>query len=151
MKTMQTIVLIACVISLISGILDAVRPNRKFDRQMQLLLSVVFLLAILIPLAKGAGNLRTDIWTTDHTEVAKDLTVAAQEQTQACAAQNLEQNLTAYLCTNGVVPDSVQVSMHTGEDGSIEIECVTVKCTDPETARTCLTAYLGEEVTLYVG
>ena len=37
MKTMQTIVLIACVISLISGILDAVRPNRKFDRQMQLL------------------------------------------------------------------------------------------------------------------
>ena len=59
MKTMQTIVLIACVISLISGILDAVRPNRKFDRQMQLLLSVVFLLAILTPLAKGAGNLRT--------------------------------------------------------------------------------------------
>ena len=47
MERMRTIVLSACAVSLLAGALDAIRPSPKFDRQMKLLLSAVFLLAIL--------------------------------------------------------------------------------------------------------
>lgn len=148
METMRAIVLVTCVISLLSGVLDALRPNAKFDRQMRLLLSAVFLLAILTPLVKGAREMQVD-WDRDMT-VSQDLTAAMAVQTEACAVENLENTLKELLQKGGVADAEVEVEMHITEDNSIEIEHVTVFCEDTETAESLLAECLGEEVKIDV-
>ncbi|MCD8219930.1 MAG: stage III sporulation protein AF [Ruminococcus sp.] len=148
METMQTIVLVTCVISLLSGILDALKPNRKFDRQMRLLLSAVFLLAILAPLTGGLDALQWD-WDTDAA-VSEDLTSEMKKQTLEYAQENLAQSLQSYLQENGIADASVQVEMHMTDDACIEINRVMVSCTNPETALALLTECFGEEVRIDV-
>ena len=143
MERMRAIVLSACAVSLLAGALDAIRPSPKFDRQMKLLLSAVFLLAILTPLVQGSRDFSVD-WSGDEVFSA-ELTETVAQETAACAA-TLQQQLSA-----GGVPDAkVQVQMHTAEDGRIEIDCVTAFCTEPEKARALLAESLGNEVKLYV-
>lgn len=148
METMRAIVLVTCVISLFSGVLDALRPNAKFDRQMRLLLSAVFLLAILTPLVKGAGKMQVNL-DRDMT-VSQDLTAAMAVQTEASATENLENTLQELLQKGGVTDAEVEVEMHITEDNSIEIEHVTVFCGDTETAESLLAECLGEEVKIDV-
>lgn len=148
METMRTIVLVTCVISLISGVLDALKPNAKFDRQMRLLLSSVFLLAILTPFAKGLRSYRPEL--ESEVSVPTDFTAVMAEQTEACAADNLEASLTQLLRQGGVADAKVEVEMHISEDNSIEINRVTAVCTDTVTADALLAECLGEEVRIHV-
>lgn len=148
METMRAIVLVTCIISLLSGMLDALKPNTRFDRQMRLLLSVVFLLGILTPLAKGMREFHPD-WSGDAT-VSTALTAALNDKTEACAAANLEASLTELLREGGVTDAEVEVKMHTTEDNCIEIDCVTAYCTDREAADRLLVQTLGEEVKIDV-
>lgn len=148
METMRTIVLVTCVISLLSGVLDALRPNAKFDRQMRLLLSAVFLLAILTPLVKGTSAMHVD-WNSD-VKISEDLTETMAVQTEACVVENLESTLKELLRNGGVTDAEVEVGMHITEDNCIEIEHVTVFCADTETAVALLVECLGEEVTIDV-
>ena len=37
MEAMRAVVLVTCVISILSGVLDALKPNARFDRQLRLL------------------------------------------------------------------------------------------------------------------
>ena len=65
METMRAIVLVTCVISILSGLLDVLKPSAKFDRQLRLLLASVFVLGIFTPLSRGAAeppNLRKTAW-----------------------------------------------------------------------------------------
>ena len=152
-------------VSLLAGALDAIRPSPKFDRQMKLLLSAVFLLAILTPLVQGSRDFSVD-WSGDEVFSA-ELTETVAQETAACAAENLEMTLQQQLSAEqqkkaaeeraraaliaGISPDAkVQVQMHTAEDGRIEIDCVTAFCTEPEKARALLAESLGNEVKLYV-
>ena len=148
MERMRAIVLSACAVSLLVGALDAIRPSPKFDRQMKLLLSAVFLLAILTPLVQGSRDFSVD-WSGDGVFSA-ELTETVAQETAACAAENLEMTLQQQPSAGGVPDAKVQVQMHTAEDGRIEIDCVTAFCTEPEKARALLTESLGNEVKLYV-
>ena len=56
METMRAIVLVTCVISILSGLLDVLKPSAKFDRQLRLLLASVFVLGIFTPLSRGAAE-----------------------------------------------------------------------------------------------
>lgn len=148
MERMRAIVLSACAVSLLAGALDAIRPSPKFDRQMKLLLSAVFLLAILTPLVQGSRDFSVD-WSGDGV-FSEELTETVAQETAACAAENLEMTLQQQLSAGGVPDAKVQVQMHTAEDGRIEIDCVTAFCTEPEKARALLAESLGNEVELYV-
>lgn len=148
MDTMRAVVLATCVISLLTGLLDSLKPSAKFDRQMRLLLSAVFLIGILTPLCKGAVALEPqwneEISVSDAVSVAVDTEVIEQ------TIQNTEKLLETYLQENGVTDGNVLVEMHMTQDSRIEIEHVTVYCADTETAKEVLKAYLGEEVNLDV-
>ena len=93
MERMRAIVLSACAVSLLAGALDAIRPSPKFDRQMKLLLSAVFLLAILTPLVQGSRDFSVD-WSGDEVFSA-ELTETVAQETAACAAENLEEAQTS--------------------------------------------------------
>ena len=149
MEKAQAIVLITCVISVLSGVMDALKPDHRFDKQLRLLLSVVFVLAVLTPFAGGARQFRLH-WNSGETFSSDALANAAAEETKTAAARNLEAALTEILAKGGVPGASLQVVMHTTEDGSIDIEQVTAFCSDTETASRLLTQCLGEEVKIHV-
>ena len=50
MERLQVAVLAACVMSMVTGMLQLLRPNEKFDRQLRLLTAGMMLFSILIPL-----------------------------------------------------------------------------------------------------
>ncbi|MFR0949230.1 MAG: hypothetical protein ACLSFT_00690 [Ruminococcus callidus] len=80
MEAMRAVVLVTCVISILSGVLDALKPNARFDRQLRLLLSV-FVLGILTPLSQGAAAFQPD-WEPDTETAAVELEAAAAQATQ---------------------------------------------------------------------
>ena len=56
MERLQAAVLAACVMSMVTGMLQLLRPNEKFDRQLRLLTAGMMLFSILIPLMQGISD-----------------------------------------------------------------------------------------------
>ena len=147
MEAMRAVVLVTCVISILSGVLDALKPNARFDRR--LLLSAVFVLGILTPLSQGAAAFQPD-WEPDTETAAVELEAAAAQATQKQAAANLEESLEAMLWQHGIADAQAEAEMYISGDNCIEIEQVTVYCTDPAAAEPLLTDCLGKEVKIHV-
>lgn len=144
METARAIVWITCGISLLSGIMDALKPDKRFDKQMRLILSAVYILAILSPFAGGKIPFRYDV--PKNTSIAVSLEDTVAEQTASCAARNLETSIQTLLQDHHITDAEVLVSVHTEEDGSINIDHVTVSCMDTVSADRLLKECLGEEV-----
>ncbi len=141
METLRSVVLVICAMSILSGIFSALKPNARFDRQMRLILSAVFLLAIL---SAVTGNM--DDWELSLAEGDEISGGFADAATVEVAAENLAQTLEAYLETQGFLDTTVEVEMHIIDTGSIEIEQILVSAPDTETAaaaESALAAYLG--------
>lgn len=149
MEAMRAVVLVTCVISILSGVLDALKPNARFDRQLRLLLSAVFVLGILTPLSQGAAAFQPD-WEPDTETAAVELEAAAAQATQKQAAANLEESLEAMLRQHGIADAQAEAEMYISGDNCIEIEQVTVYCTDSAAAEPLLTDCLGKEVKIHV-
>jgi len=81
MEAMRAVVLVTCVISILSGVLDALKPNARFDRQLRLLLSAVFVLGILTPLSQGAAAFQPD-WEPDTETAAVELEAPPHRQSK---------------------------------------------------------------------
>ena len=58
MERLQAAVLAACVMSMVTGMLQLLRPNKKFDRQLRLLTAGMMLFSILIPLMQGISEIQ---------------------------------------------------------------------------------------------
>ena len=144
MEAMRAVVLVTCVISILSGVLDALKPNARFDRQLRLLLSAVFVLGILTPLSQGAAAFQPD-WEPDTETAAVELEAAAAQ-----ATQKLEESLETMLRQHGIADAQAEAEMYISGDNCIEIEQVTVYCTDPVAAEPLLTDCLGKEVKIHV-
>ena len=147
MEAMRAVVLVTCVISILSGVLDALKPNARFDRQLRL--SAVFVLGILTPLSQGAAAFQPD-WEPDTETAAVELEAAAAQATQKQAAANLEESLETMLRQHGIGDAQAEAEMYISGDNCIEIEQVTVYCTDPAAAEPLLTDCLGKEVKIHV-
>ena len=119
MEAMRAVVLVTCVISILSGVLDALKPNARFDRQLRLLLSAVFVLGILTPLSQGAAAFQPD-WEPDTETAAVELEAAAAQATQKQAAANLEESLEAMLRQHGIADAQAEAEMYISGDNCIE-------------------------------
>ena len=105
METMRAIVLVTCVISMLSGVLHAMKPSARFDRQLRLIFSAVFVLGILTPLCKGAAAFQPDwegagavsTWKLEETaaedgEADETAEPASEEEPGDAEPDELEQN-----------------------------------------------------------
>ncbi len=146
---MASIVWVTCIFSVLGGVLHSIKPNSKFDRQLGLLLSCIFLLGVLTALVKGVN--RFTISQDDATELVEEAKQEVLEETCIYAAETLDASLTELLAQEEIVAQ-VTTEMYITEDSSIEIEQVTVQChgAQEERIRELLGAYLGEDEVLYV-
>ncbi|MCC8110431.1 MAG: stage III sporulation protein AF [Ruminococcus sp.] len=120
MEKLREIVLITCCLSFLCSILNAIKPNERFDRQIKLMLSCVLTLGILTPLIQGISSL--DFSEDLNLEEETNLSASVSTQTAQVAAENLEQTLTASLEEQGMNGITANVTMYISDSGSIEIE-----------------------------
>ena len=111
MERLQAAVLAACVMSMVTGMLQLLRPNEKFDRQLRLLTAGMMLFSVLIPLMQGISEIQPD-WNflePQSVEEESSITEQVQEQLTTQIEQNLEQNLQVSLETHGIVVTDLTV------------------------------------------
>lgn len=152
MERMQAAVIAACAVSMLTGMLQLLRPNEKFDRQLRLLTASMMLMSILIPLMQGVWNLSPDwsLLTEPPAYSESDLAEQVRQQTALQVQKNLEQALQTELQAHGVHAAQLSVEVHISEEERIDMINVTVQSDTPAAAKQVLQAYLGEEVNLIV-
>lgn len=152
MERLQTAVLAACAVSMLTGMLQLLRPNEKFDRQLRLFTAGLMLLSILTPLLQGIQSMTPD-WTILESAPSyegSDFAEQVRQQTASQVQNNLEQTLQAELRAHGIQIESLSVTVHISEEDRIDISSVTGESDTPAAAKQVLQAYLGEEVEIVV-
>ena len=108
MERLQVAVLAACVMSMVTGMLQLLRPNEKFDRQLRLLTAGMMLFSILIPLMQGISEIQPawNFLEPQSVEEESSITEQVQEQLTTQIEQNLETEFASIVrntwnCSNG--------------------------------------------------
>ncbi len=150
MSVLNTIVLSACSVSLIIGILRMIVPGSKYERQIQIFMSCLMLLAILAPIVESVRTFSPQMYVTDAAnESANDLIHVADEQVLALAQDEVAAALQQELAQQAIPCSRLSVVMHIDEESRISISSVTVVSTKPQQAETALRQYFGKDVEIY--
>lgn len=150
MENVKEMVLQISILSLIIGLITAVKPYGKFDSQMKLLTSCLMLIGVLSPFFAGIKNIDTDFDVdTAVSENAEELDECTDEAVLRLAEEELKDTLQLKLAEEAVPCSSISIIMNTNKDKSINITSVNAVSTKPEAAEKVLRELLGEEVEIH--
>ncbi len=147
MNSVKDMVLQISVLSIIIGIVMAIKPYGKYDSQLKLFTSCIMFIGILSPFFDSIKNIDPDFMiSTSSFETADELTYAADEEVLRLAESELEDALKLKLAEESVPCSRITVCMNTNEDQSINISSVTIVSTKAEDAERTLRNILGKDV-----
>lgn len=150
MENVKEMVLQVSILSLITGLIAAVKPYGKFDSQMKLVTSCIMLIGVLSPFFESVKNLdpgfEYDCFVSENEDELESYT---DETVIQLAEEELEEVLKLKLADEAVPCSRIIVNMNTEEDKSINIISVSTVSTKPEEAEKVLRNLLGEEVEIY--
>ena len=150
MENVKEMVLQVSILSLITGLIAAVKPYGKFDSQMKLVTSCIMLIGVLSPFFESVKNLdpgfEYDCFVSENEDELESYT---DETVIQLAEEELEEVLKLKLADEAVPCSRIIVNMNTEEDKSINIISVSTVSTKPEEAEKVLRDLLGEEVEIY--
>lgn len=148
---MKASILSACMLSAAVGICSLLRPGKMLERQIRLLLSVLFVISLASPLMQ--------------IEVPPELTVLAEERLRqreatlrsemdarvlAEAKPRVEQALTELLAAEGITCTKMEAELYIDEEGCIYCSDIRTECSDFAGACAVLRAAAGEGVNICV-
>ncbi|MBQ8688139.1 MAG: stage III sporulation protein AF [Ruminococcus sp.] len=150
MNSVQMVVLSACAISIIVGIVQTIKPSGKYDRQLRLFTACLMLIGILSPLFESVKTLSPD-WSGSAAaeEYAEQLGEASEEQLLMLAQEEVTAVLRKELAADAIPCSHLSVEMHIDEDERINISSVTVVSTQPRQAEAAVRQYLGKDVEIH--
>ncbi len=151
MEYLRSSVLGACLFSAVVGICTLIRPSRALERQVRLLLSLLFVISLAAPLTQM--------------ELPASLEALCEQQAQAHAI-DVDEAFTAQLLTEtqkqteaalrerfaqaGITCTDLSVALYIDEDDCIHCKEVRAVCDDFAGGCALLKETLGEEVTICV-
>ncbi len=150
MEDIKEMVLQISVLSIIIGIVTAIKPYGKFDSQLKLFTSCLMLIGIFAPFLGSIKYMDTDFFISNASEESvQKLIDATDEEVLRIAEKELGDTLKLKLAEESIPCSCITVCMNTNENKSIDIISVTVVSTKAEEAERMLKNVLGEEVTIY--
>ncbi len=150
MESMKTIVISACAISLIIGIIQTIKPSEKYDRQIRIFTACLMLMGILAPLISSVQEITPNWDSTAAAEgYAEELEEESAQQLMMLAEEEVAAVLQQEMAQQAIPCSRLSVKMHIDENESISISSVTVVSTMPERAEAAIRQYFGEEVEIY--
>ncbi|MBQ8515737.1 MAG: stage III sporulation protein AF [Ruminococcus sp.] len=152
MESLKMVVLSASALSLMIGMVQAIKPSGKYDRQLRLFTAGLMLLGVLAPLLEGVQEISPD-WedASAAAEQAQELEEESEEQMLLLAQEEVAQVLQQELAQQAVPCSRLSVEMHIEETGRISISSVSVVSTKPEEAEAAIRQYFGKDVEIHAG
>ena len=127
METFRNITFIACFISIAISMFDIITPEGKFKKQIRLIFSLVFIVAIINPILNG----HIDFSIADKIDIKETNEYLMVNQTfyDSLAdnySDNIEQLLNQKLLINEIKADEISVNVNINEDNCIDINEVKI-------------------------
>ncbi|MDE5565320.1 MAG: hypothetical protein K2I93_09200 [Oscillospiraceae bacterium] len=151
MEYLRSSVLGACLFSAVVGICTLIRPSRALERQVRLLLSLLFVISLAAPLTQMELPESLEALCEQHTQAhavdvdkafTTQLLTETQQQTEAVPRERFTQA--------GITCTELSVTLYIDENDCIHCKEVHAVCDDFAGGCALLEELLGEEVTICV-
>lgn len=154
MDALRKIVLIACLLAIAISILDMLYPSKKFDKQVHLIFSIIFLLGITAPIASGKIQLSmpevNDFQeSTTYTDMQKNVNVQYKETIE----KNISKALNEKLSKNQINIKEISTKVNIADNNSISISEVNIACNsldDNQKILNLIQSEVGQEVNVVI-
>ena len=131
MDTFKLVTLIAGFVSVLLAIFDSVFPSEKYNKQLRLIFSMVFILSIVTPIKSSIGELTA---FSDYIEVASDNLEVKSDITEdyfvKSVENNINRNIEAGLNEKDIYPYEIKTSINISQSGSISINEIEIAVSD---------------------
>jgi hypothetical protein len=145
---------VACFIGIVIALIDALSPSDKFKKQLKVMFALIFMLAVITPIADGSIDFSGDTVAAyadrDYLESSK---AAGETYLETAVGRNISRNLDEILKAKNIYPQKIETSINIIDDGSIDITVINLTI-DPakaeEAAEILSLALDGEEFTVNI-
>lgn len=131
MDTFKLVTLIAGFVSVLLAIFDSVFPSEKYNKQLRLLFSMVFILCIVAPIKSSIGELTS---FSDYIEVSSEKLEVQSDISEDFFVQsvenNINRNIEASLNEKDIHPYEIKTSINISQSGSISINEIEIAVSD---------------------
>ena len=127
MDSVRKLVLISCILAIAISVFDMLYPGKKFEKQMRLLLSLVFVIGIITPVFTGAISFTVPTFASvRENQNYNNLQDSVYQSYQSNIKENIENNLTKIIRQNEINVKEISVSINIDEDNCISISEVSI-------------------------
>lgn len=131
MDTFKLVTLIAGFVSVLLAIFDSVFPSEKYNKQLRLIFSMVFILCIAAPIKSSIGELTS---FSDYIEVSSEKLEVQSEITEdyfvKSVENNINRNIESSLNEKDIYPYEIKTSINISQSGSISINEIEIAVSD---------------------
>lgn len=136
-------------ISIALAVMDTLYPSEKFEKQLKIIVGLIFTLCIIKPFTDGSIDIKTD-WESAEMTTAEIYGAerGAFDFFSSSVESNLEARLTELLEDSGYLCKDIQTSINISDDGRIsinEIE-ITFRCEIDSAAKKRAVELVAEQV-----
>lgn len=151
MEYLRSSVLGACLFSAVVGICTLIRPSRALERQVRLLLSLLFVISLAAPLTRMELPESWEALCEQQVQTqAVDVDAAFTAQLLTETQQQTETALRKQFAQAGIICTELSVILYIDEKDCIHCKEVRAVCDDFAGGCALLKEMLGEEVTICV-
>lgn len=148
---MKASILSACMLSAAVGIVSLLRPGKTLERQIRLLLSVLFVISLAAPLAQIEVPPELPVLAEEQLRQREaELTAEMNERVLAETKPRVEQALKDLLGAEGITCTKMEAELYIDGEGCIYCSDIRAECSDFAKACAILTEAAGEGVNICV-
>ena len=132
MSAFSSVIGIACFVSLAISFVDMICPEKKFEKQLKVIFSLIFVISVAMPFLKG--NIILDFPEIDI--VSSDISLKNQHYNDEIIKQikkNVEEGLQNELLAKNLHTEEISVNVNISDNNSISISKVIFYTKNSET------------------
>lgn len=149
MNTIKLMVGTACFIGIAISIADAIKPSEKFNNQIRMIFSLVFLLSILTPIVTNGFDfsINQDVISTNGSQYS-EMESVVDNQIKLITENNIANSLVLKLTESGIECKEINVSINIEDSSGISINSIELDSDDNEKSKKIISTLLsiGEDV-----
>lgn len=127
MEDIQKIILISCVLAIGISVADMLCPGKKYEKQMKLIFSLIFLTGLVTPIISGDVHFSTIVSLSLHeSSEYSNIENSVYEIYCSNIKRNIENNLINVLSIKQIKLKEIDVNINIKSDKSIFINEVTI-------------------------
>lgn len=140
-----------CAISALICIIDGIASGTRLKNQMRFLLNLMFIIAVVTPLLKGAAEIELPDLSELELPQYSDSEDRYMSELELRTSENISSVLMQQLEAAGIRCDKIETNVNISETNSISISSVTVAADNYNEAARIIRTVLGEDMEVLNG